>query len=157
MAAVFSEPLTAFRFLVEVEHEGSQVVAAFSGFSGVKMRVKSVDYRSGSESRGVLDAIPALTSFENVKLTRGVIGDDGFLDWILSTASGTEEPPTGKDMARTINIAALDSKGRRTISWVLFDAVPVAYELGEMDAMTSAVLSETIEFGIGGFMQEVYE
>jgi phage tail-like protein len=154
VSVFFDEPLKTFRFLVEVEGEGNKIVAAFSRFSGVKMKVDTVMYRPGSEIRGVADGIPALTSFENVTLTKGVIGDNEFLEWIQAVAPGTTEAPTGKDISRTISVVALDDKGRRAVTWFLLDAIPVVYELGEMDSTNSAVLSETIEFSIGGFRRE---
>lgn len=147
----YTEPLKAFRFLVEVESDGNKLVAAFSQFSGVKMQVDTVKARSGADPRGVMDSIPALTHFQNVTLTRGVIGDNQFLEWILAAAPGATEAPTGKNKYRTINIIALDDKGQRAITWSLFTALPVAYELGPMDSTQSAVLSEMIEFAIGGF------
>jgi len=150
----FQEPLKTFRFLVEVEGDGDRIVAAFTRFSGVTMRVDTVKYRPGSEIRGVSDDIPARTSFENVTLTKGVIGDNEFLEWIQAVAPGATEAPTGKKSYRTINVVALDDKGNRAVTWSLLDAIPVVYELGQMDSSNSAVLSETIEFAIGGFKRE---
>ena len=151
MSIYFQEPLTTFRFLVEVEGGGGGIAAAFTRFSGVKMKVDTVRHRPGSEIRGVADDIPALTSFENVRLTKGVIGDNEFLEWIQAVTPGKAAAPTGKEIYRTINIVALDDKGNRAVTWTLLSAVPVVYELGEMDSTNSAVLSETIEFAIGGF------
>ena len=118
------------------------------------MKVDMVSYRPGSEKRGVTDDIPALTSFEPVTLTRGVIGDNDFLEWIQSVAPGMTEAPTGKDMYRTINIVALDDRGNRAVTWSLIDAIPVVYTLGAMDSTNSAVLSESVQFAIGGFKRE---
>jgi len=154
VAVYFQEPLKTFRFLVEVEGDGNKIVAAFSQFSGVTMRVDMVKHRSGSENRGVTDDIPALTSFENVTLTKGVIGDNEFLEWIRAVSPGTTESPTGMQKYRTINIVALDDKGKRAVTWSLYTAIPVTYSLGGMDSTNSAVLSETIEFAIGGFSRE---
>ena len=154
MSIHFQEPLKTFRFLVEVESEDNRIVAAFSNFSGVSMKIDMVSYRSGAEIRGVTDDIPALTSFERVTLTKGVIGDNEFLEWIQAVAPGLTEAPTGKSKYRTINIVALDDKGERAVTWSLLDAIPVEYRLGSMDSTNSAVLSETIEFAIGGFKRE---
>ena len=150
MSIHFKDPLTTFRFLVEVE-SANTIVAAFTSFSGVSMKVDMVSYRPGSEGRGVTDDIPALTSFEPVTLTRGVIGDNDFLEWIQSVAPGTTEAATGKSMFRTINVVALDDRGNRAVTWSLMDAIPVAYTLGAMDSANSSVLSESVQFKIGGF------
>ena len=85
MANVYQDPFRAFRFLVELEN-GSAVVAAFSQFSGVKFEVQSVKARSGDDTRGVLSGVPTLTSFSPVTLTKGVVGDEAFLDWLFAAA-----------------------------------------------------------------------
>ena len=146
-----TEPLKTFRFLVEIESGSNEIVAAFSRFSGIKMHTETIRIRSGSEHRGVIDTVPALTSFENVTLEKGVIGDDDFLEWILAVAPDSIAGPTGKDVTRTINIIALDDKGNRVITWSLISAMPVAYELDGMDGSRSEVLCESIEFEIKGF------
>jgi len=150
----FQEPIKTFRFLVEVVGGSDKLVAAFTRFSGVNMKVDIVRHRPGSEKRGVADNIPALTSFENVRLMKGVIGDNEFLEWIQSVAPGPEAAPTGKAKYRTINVIALDDKRNRAVTWSLISAIPVAYELGEMDSTQSAVLSESLEFSIKGFLRE---
>ena len=88
----YQEPFQAFRFLVEVENSGV-VVAAFSQFSGVKMAVETIQARSGNDGRGVQEFVPVLTRFAPVTLTKGVIGDNDFLDWLFSAAT-----PTGRSM-----------------------------------------------------------
>lgn len=147
----YNEPFKAFRFIVEVEGNGKTVVAAFAQFSGVKMQVDTVQVRTGADVRGVHSHIPALTHFQNVTFTKGVIGDNDFLEWILSAAPDATAAPTGKSVRRTLNIVALDDKGNRGITWSLLNAVPVSYELAPMDGSQSTVLSETIEFAITGF------
>ncbi len=148
---VYKEPFKAFRFLVEVEGAGPVVVAAFAQFSGVRMRTHTVQVRSGSDYRGVAGHVPATTTFENVTFTKGVIGDNEFLDWILSCAPGAVTAPTGINKYRTLNIVALDERGERGIVWSLLDALPVSYELSSLDGGQSVVMSETMEFAIAGF------
>ncbi len=151
-----SDPLKSFRFLVEIEKDGKKTVAAFSQFSGVKMRLETVDARTGSEHRGVLECIPALTSYENITLTKGVIGDNEFLDWLLAATPGVTEAPTGKNLCRSISVVALDDKGKRAVTWILAEAIPVGYELSPMDGAHNAILSEAIEFAIAGFERETH-
>lgn len=152
MAAIkYDEPFKAFRFLVEIEGAAGTVMAAFSKFSGVKMQLQTIQVRTGADVRGVQEHLPGITHFENVTLTKGVVGDNEFLEWILSVTPSSTAAPTGKNMYRTINIVALDDKGKRGITWSLLNALPVAYELEPMDGSQSAVLSESMEFAIGGF------
>lgn len=151
----YQEPFRAFRFLVEVEGE-ERIVAAFTQFSGIKMQTRAIPVRVGSDPLGVPDMLPSITTFENVTLTKGVIGDNEFFDWILSCAPGAATPPTGRQQYRTINIVALDNRGRRGVVWSLLNAMPVSYELAPMDSSQSAVMTETVEFTITGFKRETY-
>ena len=149
MANIYQDPFRSFRFLVELE-QGAAVVAAFSQFSGVKFELNQLQARGGDEIRGVMEYIPTFTSFTPVTLTKGVVGDEAFLDWLFSAAAGTEAGPRFGVMPRTINVIALDDQGRRGIVWTLKDAFPIAYELAPMDGASSAVLSESMTFGISG-------
>jgi phage tail-like protein len=118
------------------------------------MKVETVKVRSGADPRGVMDYFPALTHFSVVTLQKGVIGEQEFLDWILAAAPSADGSATGSDMYRDIDITALDSDGRRCVTWTLHHALPVAYKLEGMDASRSAVLCETLEFQINGFTRK---
>lgn len=156
MANFFSEPVKNFRFIVEVESDGGKTVAAFAQFSGIQMRLETVPIRSGSEPRGVMDDIPALTGFAPITLSKGVIGDNEFLSWLQASAPGAVEAATGVNKSRTVNIIALDDRGNPAVTWSLFDVMPVAYILGDMDSSRSAVLTESMEFSIGAFKRETH-
>jgi phage tail-like protein len=160
MAAVrYERPLTAFRYIIEIEKDGAAAVAAaFSRFSGVKMRVETMKVRTGAEERGVMQDFPVMTSFENVTFSRGVVGDLDFLDWILAVAPDSSRAATGKserDKYRNISVSALNEAGKRAVTWTLMGALPVAYELGEMNSTQNALLTESVEFVITGFKREV--
>ena len=148
----YPEPLKAFRFLIEVDGDA---VGAFSQFSGIKMQVQTIEARSGSDARGVMDYIPVLTSYSPVTLTKGVIGDNAFMDWIFAASASTLTGPTGKSLYRTINVIALDDVGRRGVIWSLADAVPIGYELSPMDSSRSEVLTESVTFAIHGVERTV--
>jgi len=145
----YSEPFKAFRFLVEVENSGV-VVAAFSHFSGVRMEVETITARTGDDRRGVKTGIPVGTSFAPVTLTKGVVGDNEFLDWLFAAAAGTLSGPSGKDLRRTLNVVALDERGRRGVVWSLKNAMPIGYELTPMNGTSSEVLYESLTFSISG-------
>ena len=141
-------PLGAFRFIVEME-KGGVVVGAFSQFSGVKVQVDTLQARSGNDIRGVQETIPVLTRFQPVTLTKGVVGNNDFLQWLFSVAA---RPYTGPDMAdrRTLNVVALTDKGQRGVVWSLKGAFPIGYELAPMDGGRSEVLSESLTFAVHG-------
>lgn len=155
MANSYGQPFQAFRFLVEVESSGV-VVAAFTQFSGVRMRVDTLQARSGSDDRGVQEYIPVLTRFEPVTLTKGVVGDNEFLDWLFTAAASANAGPRGGAMRRTLNVVALDGRGERGITWSLKDALPIGYELTPMDGSRSEVLSESLTFAITGMERKLH-
>ena len=141
-------PFRAFRFLVEFE--GSKTAsAAFSQFSGIKFKIQTFRARSGDDNRGVTDVVAAKTEFEPVTLTKGVVGDEEFLNWLFSAAASLNSGPVKMD-THVINIVALDDKGNRGVTWTLRNAVPVGYELSPMDGGRSEVLSESVTFEIDG-------
>ena len=156
MGITYQKPFKAFRFLVEVE-SGGVAVAAFSEFSGVKMEVDTVQARSGNDNRGVQEYIPVLTRFAPVTLSKGVVGDNDFLDWLFSAAAGPETGPNGANLRRTLNIVALDDKGNRGVTWSLKDALPIGYELTPMSGGRSEVLSESLTFAITGMERITHE
>lgn len=156
MGITYQEPFKAFRFLVEVEN-GGVVVAAFAQFSGVKMEVDTVQARSGNDSRGVQEYIPVLTRFAPVTLTKGVVGDNDFLDWLFSAAAGPQSGPSGSNLRRTLNIVALDERGNRGVTWSLKNALPIGYELTPMDGGRSEVLSESLTFAITGMERKTHQ
>ena len=146
---MFQEPLKAFRFLVELD--GRKVaVAAFTGFSGVQMEVDTLQIRSGNDIRGVQEFVPTLTRFAPVTLTKGVVGDDEFLDWLFSVAASPNAGPKSGGKRRNLNVVALDDKGNRGVTWTLYNALPIRYQLTPMDGGRSEVLSESITFAITG-------
>ena len=148
----YIDPLRAFRFLVEVDGDA---VGAFTQFSGIKMQVQTIQARSGSDNRGVQDYVPVLTSFSPVTLTKGVIGDNDFLDWIFAAAASKDTGPTGTSLYRTLNVIALDDGGRRGVIWSLSDAMPIGYELSPMDSTRSEVLTESVTFAFHGMERTV--
>ena len=146
---MFQEPLKAFRFLVELD--GRKVaVAAFTGFSGVQMEVDTLQIRSGNDIRGVQEYVPTMTRFAPVTLTKGVVGDDEFLDWLFSVAASPNAGPKSGGKRRNLNVVALDDKGNRGVTWTLYNAIPILYQLTPMDGGRSEVLSESITFAITG-------
>ena len=148
----YIDPLRTFRFLVEVD---GSAVGAFTQFSGIKMEVQTITARSGSDLRGVQDIVPVMTRFEPVTLTKGVIGDNAFLNWIFAAAASTHTGPTGVNLFRTINVIALDDAGNRGVIWSLKDAMPIRYELSPMDSTRGEVLSESVTFAVHGMERTV--
>ena len=148
-------PFVSYRFLVYIEGE-SGVKGAFTNFSGIKMSNQMVQARVGNESRGVKDNFPGITEFQHVTLSKGVIGDNEFLDWVFSsTMPDTVTGPQGNNAYRNLRVVALTDTGEEGIAWTLLNAIPAGYTLSPMDASRSEVLTEEIEFAISGVKRVV--
>lgn len=147
-----NDPLRSYRFLVEVD---GTTVGAFTQFSGIKMEVRCIKARSGNDDRGVMTGVPVMTGFEPVTLTKGVIGDNDFMDWIFAAAASMNSGPTGARLKRNMDVVALDDHGNRGVTWTLKGAMPIRYELSPMDSSRSEVLSESVTFSISGVQRKV--
>ena len=150
-----SRPFVAYRFLVKIEGE-KDVKGAFTSFSGIKMSNQMVQARVGNEPRGVKDNYPGITEYQHVTLSKGVIGDNEFLNWLFgSTSPDLLTGPQGNKAYRNLMIIALNDKGEEGIIWTLLNAIPAGYQLAPMDASRSEVLTEEIEFAISGVKRTV--
>lgn len=153
MAIVYPEPLPAFRFLVRVG-DGKEFSAAFARFSGIRMQVQTFENRFCDDARGVQEHYPVFTKYAPVSLSKGVVGDNEFFDWLLAASAGEHTGPTGKDLRRTLEIVSINEFGQPGVVWVLKDAMPIGYELSPMDSSRSEVLMESITFAIGGMTRK---
>ena len=143
------DPLTAFRFLIRVG-DSQQISAAFSRFSGVRMEVETIQTRDGDDNRGVKEYTPVFTSYAPVTLSKGVVGDNEFLDWMLSACADVHTGPTGVNLRRTIDVITLNERGRPGVIWTLQEAMPIGYELAPLESSRSEVLTESLTFAITG-------
>lgn len=148
----YKDPYKAFRFLVMVD---GLVVGAFTQFSGIKMEVQTIQARGGSDDRGVQEYVPTLTRFEPVTLTKGVVGSNDFINWLGSIGAMGNSGPSGSLRKLSMDVIALDDKGRWGVIWTLKNAMPVRYELYPMDSSRSEVLSESVTFTIEGMQRQV--
>ena len=134
MAILYPEPIQAFRFLIRVG-DSEEISAAFSRFSGIQMQVETIQSRDGSDSRGVREYTPVFTTYAPVTLSKGVVGDNEFLDWMLSASA---------------DVITLNEKGNPGVTWTLQGAMPIGYELAPLDSSRSEVLTESLTFAITG-------
>lgn len=151
-----ADPLVSCRFSVSIEEDGKkdEIVAAFSQFSGIQMRMETIQARAGSDPRGVQTHIPVMTSFEPVTLSRGVVADNPFMDWVFETAAGSFDSPGGQGLYRTLVVRALNDTGTGGVLWRMKNALPIGYSVGGMDSVNSGILIESLTLSIGGVERE---
>lgn len=148
------DPFRTFRFKVKVGgfgymDGGAATVGAFSQCSGVKATNHVLRVRTGADVRGVQGIIPTIVEYSNLVLTRGVISNNDFLDWVFNCMPGYAVGPIAASR-KTIEIVTLNEKGEDGITWTLHGAYPVSYELASLDASNDGVLVESLEFAYVG-------
>ena len=142
-------PAVSYQFLVRPAGSGSSV-AAFTKMSGIRMQVETLQARSGNDIRGVKEFVPVFTRYDPVTLSRGVVGDNDFMDWILSASAGDFTGPTGANLRRDLDVIAVDERREPLVTWTLKGALPIGYQLSPMDAARSEVLIEDVIFAVVG-------
>jgi phage tail-like protein len=153
MAVQYPDPIQAFRFLIKVEGSGN-ISAAFTRCSGIRMEVETLEGREGWDLRGVKISTPVLTRYEPVTLSKGVVGDCDFLDWIFAASAGDYTGPSGSSLRRTIDIITLNDLGQPGVTWTLSGAMPIGYEVPQLDGSRSEVLTESLTLSYTGMKRK---
>lgn len=143
-------PVVSSFFKFFIQGSGGLIEAAFANFSGIRMQVDTLQSRDGDDRRGVQEYIPVLTRYDPVTLSKGVVGDNGFLDWLLAASAGEAAGPTGKDLRRSVDIVTYNENRERAVIWTLLNAMPIGYELSPMDGTRSEVLMESLTLAFTG-------
>jgi phage tail-like protein len=134
------DPYGAFRFRVEIL--GLQV-GGFSEISGLERDVQVEDFREG----GVNDfthKLVTVTKYQNLGLKRGLADVTELFQWHQDVVNGKIEK-------RQITVTLIDNAGKDTWRWVFNQAYPIKWSGSGLNATTSAVFVESVEFAHGGF------
>lgn len=134
------DPYVGFPFIVEIN--GGEV-AGFSEASGVEAETDVEDRLEG----GMNDFVHKLakhTKYSNISLKRGITAETELWDWYQEIVAGRIE-------RKTISVILMDVK-RRTEKWrwVFKDAWPVKWSGSGLNASTSAVFVESVDFAHHG-------
>lgn len=132
------DPYHGFRYIVELE---GLTVGGFSRVKGLQRETKIETYREG----GVNDfehKLASLTSFTNLNLERG-LADPVLWDWHDQVVAGTIK-------RRKITIAVRDEAKTEIRRWHVDGAFPVRWSASDLDASSSALIVESVEFAHHG-------
>lgn len=148
------DPYRAFKFKVKSGGVGYLDIgggteAAFSQCSGIKATTQVLKVRTGADIRGVQGIVPSIVEYSNVTLSRGVISSNSFLNWVFQCMPTYATGPL-LPLRKTIDIVVLDERGQEGVTWTLYGAYPVSYELASLDASQDGVLVESLEFAYSG-------
>lgn len=132
------DPLRGFRFLVEIDG------IAVGGFLRAKGLVREVKYESQREG--------GVNHYEHKLFTQvthpAVVLERGLaLDQLWNWASDVSE---GRIVRKTISVRLLDERGGKGWTWHVDSAFPVKWSSADLDANSSQVLMESVEFAHHG-------
>lgn len=134
-----TDPYGGFRFRVEVL--GLQV-GGFSEASGLEREVQLEEYREGGVN-SYTHKLVTVTKYPNLTLRRGLADSAELWQW-------HQDVVNGKIQRRQINIVLIDASGADTWRWVIEKAYPVKWSGAALNATTSAVFVESVEFAHNG-------
>jgi phage tail-like protein len=137
------DPFTSLRFWVEVE---SEVKAAFAIVSGLELEIEVVDYKEGGHNHANHKRITGGVKYKNLVLKQGVSNDDFFWRWI-------DEVRNGRVTRRTVTVILADPDNSRRVSWSFLRAFPVKWVGPLLQADSSEVAIQTIEFAHEGLIK----
>lgn len=127
------DPLTNFRFLVEIE--GIQQ-AAFMECSGLGSYIEVVEYREGSDPATVRK-LPGKVSYPDITLKWGVTKSRDLYDWHLRVIKGQLQRKSGA-------VILLNADGTESVRWNFSNGWPSKWDGPTLNAMGSGVAIESL-------------
>jgi phage tail-like protein len=127
------DPYRGFRFVVEID--GTEA-GGFQAVSGIERQSEIEPYREG----GVNDfehQLVVKTTYPALVLKRGLV-DTAMWDWHQDVIAGDVQ-------RRTVSVLLLDDAGEEAWRWICVGAYPAKWAGAELDAMSDAVATESVE------------
>jgi phage tail-like protein len=127
------DPYRVFRFVVEID--GTEA-GGFQSVAGIERQTQIEPYREG----GVNDyehQLAVKTTYPALTLKRGLV-DPWMWDWHQNVIAG-------RIARRTVSVLLLDPAGEEAWRWIVVDAFPAKWTGAELEALTAAVATESVE------------
>lgn len=128
-------PYGNYNFLIEIDGIAS---GGFQEVSGLSVEIDVIEYRDGSDRTGAVRRLPGLHKLGNITLKRGIMGATDLYDWMRATVNGQ---PARRNLA--ISLLPEDRSGP-VERWLLFNAFPVKFTLGPLNAKGTDVAMEEL-------------
>lgn len=112
--------------------------------TGIDSRVDVEEVFEGGVNNYV-HQLPGITKHSNLVLKRGYVTQSSALAaWAMQCVGSTLGRPIS---TQTLNVSLLGATGQPLVVWTFFNAWPVKWEIGALDASnTSTVLTQSLEF-----------
>jgi len=130
------DPYRGFNFRLEIDNIQK---GAFRECSGLDASTDSVEYRAGSDKGNTTRKLPGLNKFANITLKWGAVDDHTAWDWRKQVMEGKVE-------RKHISIILMDESGGDKIRWNLVNAWPTKWIGPALNATSSEVAVESLEF-----------
>ena len=128
------DPFRVYNFIVEIDGIAR---AAFRECSGLDTSNDAIDYREGTDGRGVRK-LPGLTKHSNISLKWGTTDDASLWQWRKTVMDGIVQRKNG-------SIVLLDDTGAEKVRWNFVDGWPTKWTGPSFNATGNEVAIETLE------------
>jgi len=158
MASLTKDVYRGFKFSVEIVGGGGEnyfaARASFQKVTGMQSSVEVVEYREGNMADR-MEKLAGMMSYDSVTLERGISSDDAFNTWmkdVCDVVSGGGDGVTSSGLAdigaqsyrRDIKITLFNKQAQQVKSYILKDAWPSEYTIGDFDATSNDVVISTL-------------
>ena len=135
----YKYPLTKFFFEVAW---GENVFGGFQEVTGLEVTRDKTEYRHGKDRKFVKRQIPAMKSYGDLTLKRGVFrGDHDFFKWWNGETNPEED---GTPERREITITMYNAKETPVLVWDIEAAWPYKFTATDLNAESNDVAVETL-------------
>lgn len=130
-------PILAYRFRIRLLDSKPNTVIRAQQVSGLKLALKHHEKKT---VEGVKE-MPLAVNFQNLIISRAIIEESQSSPWDISTLIRELHI-----QRFNMGIHLLDAKNKYIRSWNVIGAYPTSWESGDVNASSSSVLIEKIEF-----------
>lgn len=129
----------AVNFHFDVKFNGGDINAegGFQQVSGLEAKLGTEKVKSGGPTP--FFDLPSPASYQNLKLTRGVMKGSSLRHWVTQAIYNFEFTPI------TVTIILLDEEQNPIITWTAYDAWPVSWKVDDLNSESGKVAIETFE------------
>ena len=129
------DPYFGYNFWVEWD---GIVHAGFRECSGLTATRNATTYREGTDRALNQRQIPALNSFGNITLKRGITDNQELWEWHKRLQSGDTD-------RRNLSIILADDRGEEKLRWNLENCWPTTWNAPDFNATSDEAAIETLE------------
>ncbi len=133
------DPYGVYKFLVEIDGIKR---AGFQECTGLDSTQEAVEYREGTDPL-TMRKVPALVTYSNITLNRGMTDDDDLWQWRKLAQDGKVE-------RRNLSIVLLDDTGEEKLRWNVRNCWPSKWSGPSFNAQTNDFAIESLEIAHEG-------